>query len=46
MLAERFEAVWLDYPTFGHVGFVVARLDDTAPPNRLAPQPTDFVSLR
>jgi predicted double-glycine peptidase len=46
MLAERFEAVWLDYPTFGHVGFVVARLDDTPPPNRLAPQPTDFVSLR
>jgi predicted double-glycine peptidase len=46
MLAAKFEDAWLDYPEFGKVGFVVARADGTAPPNRLAPRPTDFVSLQ
>ena len=30
----------------GKVGFVVVRADEPAPPNRLAPRPTDFVSLQ
>jgi uncharacterized protein len=46
MLAAKFEDAWLDYSKFGKVGFVVARIDDAPPPNRLAPRPTDFVSLR
>ena len=46
MLAARFEDAWLDYPKFGRVGFVVARADDAAPPNQLAPVPSDFVFLR
>jgi hypothetical protein len=46
MLAASFEAAWLDYPEFGKVGFVVARADGAAPPNQLAPSPSDFVSLR
>jgi predicted double-glycine peptidase len=46
MLTASFEAGWLDYPQFGKVGFVVAQADGTVPPNRLAPRPTDFVSLR
>ena len=46
MLAARFEDAWLDYPKFGHVGFVVERADGAAPPNQLAPAPSDFVSLQ
>lgn len=46
MPAERFEDAWLDYPAFGKVGFVVARQDGPAPPNGLAPRPSDFVFLR
>jgi uncharacterized protein len=46
MPAAKFKRAWLDYPEFGKVGFVVARADGAAPPNQLAPRPTDFVSLR
>jgi predicted O-linked N-acetylglucosamine transferase (SPINDLY family)/predicted double-glycine peptidase len=46
MLAAAFESSWLDYPKFGHVGFVVERADGAPPPNQLAPAPSDFVSLR
>ncbi len=46
MLAAKFEAIWLEYPEIGKVGFVVARADGTTPPNHLAPRPLDFVSLR
>jgi uncharacterized protein len=46
MLTPKFENAWLDYPKFGHVGFVVARADDAPPPNQLAPVPSDFVFLR
>jgi predicted double-glycine peptidase len=46
MIAEKFEAAWLEYEEFGKVGFVVASADGTTPPNRLAPTPADFVSLR
>ncbi len=46
MLASKFEAAWLAYPEFGRVGFVVAPVDGTAPPGRLAATSLDFVSLR
>ena len=46
MLAAKFQNAWLNYPEFGRVGFVVARADETQPPNRLAPVPSDFVFLR
>jgi uncharacterized protein len=39
MPVEAFEDALLDYPEFGKVGFVVARRDGVAPPNRLAPEP-------
>ena len=46
MHVAKFEAAWLDYEEFGKVGFVVALADGTESPNRLAPAPGDFVSLR
>ena len=46
MLIEKFEDGWIDYPNFGHVGFVVTRRDGAAPPNRLTARPGDFVMLR
>jgi uncharacterized protein len=46
MLAAKFEPAWLEYPEFGKVGFVVAPVDGTAPPGRLAASSLDFVSLR
>ena len=46
MLANKFEAAWLDYEGFGKVGFVVASTDGSESPNRLAPRPRDFVFLR
>jgi protein O-GlcNAc transferase len=46
MHVAKFEAAWLEYEEFGKVGFVVALADGTESPNRLAPAPADFVSLR
>ena len=46
MVAQKFEDAWLDYPEFGKVGFVVVRADEPTPPNKLAPRPSDFVSLQ
>jgi predicted double-glycine peptidase len=46
MRREKFENGWLVYPEIGKVGFVVKRRDGTAPPNQLAPHPSDFVMLR
>jgi hypothetical protein len=43
---ERFERAWIDYPQFGKVAFVAARRDGAEPPDRLAPQPRDFLFLR
>jgi uncharacterized protein len=45
MTIERFENAWLDFPKFGKVGFVVERRDGREPPNRLAPEPNDFLVL-
>lgn len=46
ILASKFQSAWLEYPEFGRVGFVVAPVDGTASPGRLAMTPLDFVSLR
>jgi predicted double-glycine peptidase len=43
---EKFEWAWLDIPEMGKVGFVVERRDGLAPPNRLAPDPQEFVFVR
>src|SRR5699024_10559315 len=44
MTVERFEHVWISYPKIGKVGFIVAQPDgNSAPANRLAPRPMDFV---
>ena len=46
MSAARFEEAWIEYPQFGHVGFVVERRDGLFPPNQLEPRGSDFVILR
>ena len=46
MRVERFSQVWLNHPRLGRVGFIVAREDGPAPPNRLAARSSDFVMLR
>lgn len=46
MQVAAFERAWIDMPTLGKVGFVVARPGQPAAPNRLAPQASDFVLLR
>lgn len=46
MLLDNFERYWIKFPDIGAVGFVVARRDHQAPPNRLAPKPDDFLILR
>jgi uncharacterized protein len=43
---EKFERAWLDIPEMGKVGFLVERRDGLAPPNRLAPDPREFVFVR
>jgi predicted double-glycine peptidase len=47
MSVDKFEQIWLNYPDFGRVGFVVTRSkggDVTR--NLLAPRPEEFLSLR
>lgn len=46
MTIDDFKKMWLDYPEFGHVGFVVATRGGDPGPNNLAPRPKDFVMLR
>jgi uncharacterized protein len=46
MTVDKFKKKWLDYPEFGHVGFVVATRTGDGEINRLAPGPEDFVMLR
>jgi predicted double-glycine peptidase len=45
MLRSEFDEAWIDFGDVGHVGFVVERTDGLIPPNRLEPEPSDFVSL-
>jgi predicted double-glycine peptidase len=46
MMVDTFKKSWIDYPDFGHVGFVVATRGGEAGPNNLAPRQDDFVMLR
>jgi uncharacterized protein len=46
MTIDKFKQKWLDYPEFGHVGFVVATRGGGPLPNNLAPRANDFVMLR
>jgi uncharacterized protein len=46
MLTKDFTEAWIDYPTFGKVGLVVALKNGVKLPNRMAPVPDDFVFLR
>lgn len=46
MLTKKFLEAWIDYPTFGKVGFVVAKKNGIKLPNRMAAVPEDFVFLR
>lgn len=44
MTVARFERIWMEFPDIGHVGFVVTRGDDPAPPGRLQPDPRVFMT--
>jgi predicted double-glycine peptidase len=46
MPRERFERAWIEDTKLGRMAFVVARHDGRPLPNRLEPQPRDFVLLR
>ncbi len=46
MLIELFENIRIDFPQIGKVGFVISRLDGVEPPNRLAPNASEFVLTR
>jgi predicted double-glycine peptidase len=45
MQLSDFESAWIEFTEIGRVGFVVARKDDLIPPNLLAPNPGEFVTL-
>jgi predicted double-glycine peptidase len=44
MTLEKFARVWIDFPVFGRVGFIVTRDGKPAPPGRLAPRVDQFVA--
>ncbi len=46
MTVDKFQQKWLDYPEFGHVGFVVATRGGGKAPNGLVPRPDEFVMFR
>jgi predicted double-glycine peptidase len=46
MLISDFVDSWIDYPQFGHVGFIVQRRDGLPAAGRLAARDRDFISLR
>ncbi len=47
MPVEKFEAMWLDHPEIGKVGFVVVDKGDVkAAPRRLKPRPDEFLIMR
>jgi uncharacterized protein len=46
MTIDKFQRMWLDYgQPVGHVGFAIVRADGRKLPNRLQPDPSDFVML-
>jgi uncharacterized protein len=44
MSVEKFNRIWIDFPKFGRVGFVVTRDGKPAPPGALAPRPDLFIA--
>ena len=46
MPVDAFEQLWLTYPDFGKVGFVVTRSEHGGGPRLLAPRPEEFLSLK
>lgn len=46
MTVDKFKRKWLDYPKFGHVGFVVSTSTGQRGPHNLVPRPDEFVMLR
>ena len=45
MQLSDFESAWIEFTEIGQVGFVVERKDGLIPPNLLAPNPSEFVTL-
>jgi hypothetical protein len=43
MTVERFQRIWMEFASLGHVGFIVTRGEDPAPPGRLRPNPQVFL---
>jgi predicted double-glycine peptidase len=43
---EKFAEAWIDYREIGHVGFVVTRAGQLAPPGRLSARALDFIVPR
>jgi predicted double-glycine peptidase len=46
MSVKKFENLWIDYPEFGHVGFVISRPGGGTPRNGLEPRSEEFLALR
>ncbi len=46
MPVKKFENAWIEYPSFGKVGFVVSAHGGGSPRNGLAPRAEEFVALR
>jgi uncharacterized protein len=44
MSVEKFERVWIDFPVFKHVGFIITRDGKQSPPGQLAPRPDLFIA--
>ncbi|HLI11325.1 MAG TPA: C39 family peptidase [Alphaproteobacteria bacterium] len=44
MSREKFERVWIEFPNFGRVGFIVARKGEPRAASLLAPKPDLFVA--
>lgn len=44
MTLEKFKRVWIAFPVFGRIGFIVSRNGKPASPNRLAPRADQFIA--
>ncbi len=44
MTIDKFEHIWIKFPKFGRVGFIVTRTGKPAPPGRLALQLDQFIA--
>jgi len=43
---DKFNDAWINYRDLGHVGFVVTREGELAPPGKLVARPSEFLLLR